>query len=333
MTTHVLSIEHLHVELPVRAEMRTLLHDVSLTIGPSEALGLVGESGSGKSMTARSIMRLLAPGALTTGAILFEGVDVLSMRHDALLDFRRKGVAMIYQDPRAHINPVRTIGDFLTEGILLDGSMSESEAKAKVISLLDEVGIPDAKRRLRQYPQQLSGGLLQRVMIAAALSEEPRLLLADEPTTALDVTTQEEVMAILDELRVERSLAMLFITHDLDLAAAVTDRVAAMYAGVIIEVGDAESLHADSLHPYTVGLLESRPAFGARTRARPIPGRPILASEAPSGCVFAERCPYATDRCRDERPKLRAVGGRFVACHRAEELRGTITFARVQEPQ
>src|ERR1019366_4785266 len=174
--------------------------------------------------------------------------------------------------------------------------------QAKVISLLDEGGIPDAKRRLRQYPHQLSGGLLQRGMIAAALSEEPRLLIADEPTTALDVTTQEEVMAILDELRVERSLAMLFIPHDLDLAAAVTDRVAAMYAGVIIEVGDAASLHADSLHPYTVGLLDSRPEFGARVRARPIPGRPILASGAPPGCVFAERCPYAIEQCRTQRP-------------------------------
>ena len=309
--------------------MRTVLHDVSLGIGRGESVGLVGESGSGKSMTARSIMRLLGPGARSTGSIFFEGDDVLTMSHAALLKFRRKGVAMIYQDPRAHINPVRTIGDFLTEGLLLDRNIEREQAEARVVQLLDEVGITDAKRRLRQYPHQLSGGLLQRVMIAAALSEEPRLLLADEPTTALDVTTQEEVMAILDELRVERSLAMLFITHDLDLAAAVTDRVAAMYAGVIIEVGDSRARHSGSLHPYTVGLLASRPEFGARVRARPIPGRPILASEAPKGCVFGARCPYATELCREVRPVLREVDGRLVACHRAEELRGSISYDEV----
>jgi oligopeptide/dipeptide ABC transporter ATP-binding protein len=325
-TVDVLSVHHLHLTLRAQGSSRTVLHDVSLSIGAGEALGLVGESGSGKSMTAKSIMRLLSDGAVVTGEIRFLDESVLDMGTKELLAFRRSGVAMIYQDPRAHINPVRTIGDFLTESLVLNEGMEKGEAVQRVLALLDDVGIVDGKRRLRQYPHQLSGGLLQRVMIAAALSGAPRLLLADEPTTALDVTTQEEVMAILDELRRERSLAMLFITHDLDLAAAVTDRVAVMYAGVIVEIGDSGSLHTEAMHPYTAGLLASRPDFGARVRARPIPGRPIQASEAPPGCVFAGRCPHAVERCVEVRPQLRVIGDRSVACHRAEELRGNIQF-------
>ena len=322
----VLRLEHLHLQVANSGRPRTVLHDVSLTIGAGEALGLVGESGSGKSMTAKSTMRLLPDGARATGEIAFEDVDVLAMKTRDLLEYRRSGVAMIYQDPRVHINPVRTIGDFLTEGLILNDGLDRAPAEERVCALLDDVGIPDGRRRLRQYPHQLSGGLLQRVMIAAALCGEPRLLLADEPTTALDVTTQEEVMAILDDLRHVRSLAMMFITHDLDLASSVTDRVAVMYAGVIVEVGASSTLHEGALHPYTVGLLASRPEFGARTRARPIPGRPILASEAPSGCVFAGRCPYSVERCVAERPVLRVVVDRSVACHRAEELEGHVAF-------
>ena len=324
----VLRIRHLNLRITVPHAQRTVLHDVSLTIGPGEALGLVGESGSGKSMTAKATMRLLPHGATTTGEICFEGADVLAMDTHELLKYRRTGVAMIYQDPRVHINPVRTIGDFLTEGLVLNDHLERGAAEDRVVALLDDVGIADGRRRLRQYPHQLSGGLLQRVMIAAALSGEPRLLLADEPTTALDVTTQEEVMAILDELRRDRSLAMLFITHDLDLASSVTDRVAVMYAGVIVEIGPSSTLHGGALHPYTVGLLASRPEFGARVRARPIPGRPIQASEAPAGCVFAGRCPYVVERCLAERPALRDLNERSVACHRAEELRGRIIFPR-----
>ena len=173
---------------------------------------------------------------------------------------------------------------------------------------------------MRQYPHELSGGLLQRIMIAAAVSLTPRLLLADEPTTALDVTTQEEVMAILDEQRQERGLAMLVITHDLDLAAAVTDRIAVMYAGVLLEVAPSQTLHEASRHPYTVGLLASRPVVGTRTRIRTIPGRPLSAFEAGPGCVFASRCPFVADICTAERPTLRPLGDHDVACHRVEEI-------------
>jgi oligopeptide/dipeptide ABC transporter ATP-binding protein len=322
----VLRLSHLHVDIPVRGQLRTVIHDVNLSIGAGQALGLVGESGSGKSMTARAIIGLLKHGAVTTGQVSFEGHNVLDMRPEELLTYRRSGVAMIYQDPRVHTNPVRTIGDFLTEGLVLNSHLGRREADDRVIALLNDVGIPDGRRRLRQYPHELSGGLLQRVMIAAALAGEPRLLLADEPTTALDVTTQEEVMAILDDLRHDRSLTMLFITHDLDLAAAVTDRIAVMYAGVIVEIGESSSLHTEALHPYTVGLLASRPELGARTRPRTIPGRPVSAAEVGPGCVFAARCPFVIDRCVDERPVLRDHPGGLVACHRAEELKGRISF-------
>jgi oligopeptide/dipeptide ABC transporter ATP-binding protein len=232
---------------------------------------------------------------------------------------------MIFQDPRAHINPVRTIGDFLTEALLERGE-SRHRAEAVVSGLLSEVGITDAGRRMRQYPHELSGGLLQRVMIAAALAVEPKLLLADEPTTALDVTTQSDVMVNLDTQRRERRLAMLFVTHDLELAAAVCDRIAVMYAGYLVEDSPAAPLHAEALHPYTAGLLASRPSPAARSRRlAAIPGRPLSAFEAGDGCAFASRCPFVVDRCRAERPMLREFASGRVACHRVEELRGRLS--------
>ncbi|MHB1877269.1 MAG: ABC transporter ATP-binding protein [Streptosporangiaceae bacterium] len=325
MTPSLLEIEHLRVQIPVHGRPRTVIHDVTLAIAPGESVGLVGESGSGKSMTARTIMRLLPQHSITSGSISYEGQQILALSRARLRAFRATQVGMIYQDPRAHINPVRTNGDFVLEAMLSRG-MSFQQALERAVDLLRQVGIPDGGRRLRQYPHQLSGGLLQRMMIAAALATEPRLLLADEPTTALDVTTQEEVMAILAEQRAERQLAMLFITHDLDLAAAVTDRMAVMYAGMIIEIGSSADIHRNALHPYTVGLLGARPEIGTRARIRTIPGRPVSAFEAGPGCVFAGRCPYAIDLCVSERPDLRPVGDRLVACHRAEELRGTVRF-------
>ena len=326
----LLDVEHLRVRIPVRGDLRTVIHDATLAIGPGEAVGLVGESGSGKSMTARAIMRLLPPRAETSGSIGFDGQPVLSMGRTALRQLRATQIAMIYQDPRAHINPVRSNGDFLLEGMLAQG-VKPAVARSRALDLLAQVGIADGGRRLRQYPHQLSGGLLQRIMIAAALAASPRLLLADEPTTALDVTTQSEVMAILADLRTQRGLAMLFITHDLDLAAAVTDRMAVMYAGMIVEIGSSASVRDSALHPYTVGLLGSRPEIGSRSRIKVIPGRPVSAFEVGPGCVFAARCPYANDRCVAERPALRTVDAQLVACHRAEELRGTISFAGAAE--
>ncbi len=319
MTGHLLELTHVSLDLPVRGHLRRVIHDVSLTIAAGESLGLVGESGSGKSMTARTIMRLVKPGWVAGGRVEFDGEDVYGLDTGRLRRLRGADIAMIYQDPRAHTNPVRTNGDSLLEGMLAQG-MDRHAARERALSLLAEVGIPDGERRMRQYPHELSGGLLQRIMIAAAVSLTPRLLLADEPTTALDVTTQEEVMAILDEQRRERGLAMLVITHDLDLAAAVTDRIAVMYAGAILEVAPSGNLHTASRHPYTVGLLASRPVVGTRARIRTVPGRPLSAFEAGPGCVFASRCPFVANICTIERPSLRVVGDHQVACHRVGEI-------------
>jgi oligopeptide/dipeptide ABC transporter ATP-binding protein len=324
MTDELLQISNLSVQLPISGELRTVLHDVSIAIGAGEALGLVGESGSGKSMTARAIARLLPPGANVTGNVRFSGVQVDTLKWQALRSYR-DDVAMIFQDPRAHTNPVRTIGDFMTEALRTNHGVSRSDAAKRAVALLADVGIADGARRLEQYPHELSGGLLQRVMIATSLLTEPKLLLADEPTTALDVTTQAEVMAILDDLRRERGMAMLFITHDLELAGAVCDRTAVMYAGQIVEQRESVRLHDDPLHPYTAGLVGARPRIdGAVARLSAIPGRPRSAFEAPAGCAFADRCAHAQPECSEGRPAIEPLDDGLVRCWRAAELRGRL---------
>jgi oligopeptide/dipeptide ABC transporter ATP-binding protein len=319
----LLEVEDLVVDLPVEGEMRRVLHEVSLSIRAGEAVGLVGESGSGKSMTARAIDRLLPPGAAVSGAIRFDGGNVTALSGAQLRRFRGE-VAMIFQDPRAHINPVRRIGDYMTEALRTNRDVPNAEAEDRAVDLLESVGIEDGGRRLRQYPHELSGGLLQRVMIATALLTQPRLLLADEPTTAVDVTTQAEVMAILDDLRREFRLAMLFITHNLELAAAVCDRTAVMYAGQVVEVRASSLLHDDPLHPYTAALAAARPDISAtKDRLASIPGRPLSAFEAPSdACAFAPRCSHVRDACRQQRPPLIELDRGLTRCLRAEELRG-----------
>ena len=318
----LLSIRDLSVELPVDGELRRVISEVTLDIAPGEAVGLVGESGSGKSMTARAIARLLPPGAVTSGEIRFESTSVLGLRGRALGRFRRSGVAMVFQDPGAHMNPVRTIGDHLTEGLRLVRGVERAEALRRAAALLEDVGINAAERRLRQYPHELSGGMLQRVMIAGALLDEPQLILADEPTTALDVTTQSDVMAILDELRTRRGVAMLYISHDLELAAGVCDRTAVMYAGRIVEVQGSRRLNEEPLHPYTRALLAARPRVEARSgRLAAVDGRPRSAFEAPAGCSFADRCRHVEPACVAERQALRPLAGGLVCCRRAEELR------------
>jgi oligopeptide/dipeptide ABC transporter ATP-binding protein len=319
----LLEVSGLTVTLPAG----TVLRDVSLSIAPGEALGLVGESGSGKSMTARAIARLLPDGAATAGAVTFDGASVLGLSPADLRRYRSQ-VAVIFQDPRAHINPVRRIGDFMTEALRAQG-VGRAEAARRACDMLEQVGIADGTRRLRQYPHELSGGMLQRVMIGAALLTSPRLLLADEPTTALDVTTQAEVMAILDELRRSRGLALLFITHDLELAAAICDRTAVLYAGQIVESSPSERLHDDPLHPYTAALTAARPDI-ARTRPRlpAIPGRPLSAFEAPaSGCAFAARCAHVADACVSLAVPLATLDGGLTRCLRAAELRGRLEVA------
>ena len=324
----LLELSDLSLMLEMNGAKRPVLRDVSLMVRRGEALGLVGESGSGKTMTARAIGRLLPRGAEVHGSIRFGGTDIGPLAGAQLRQYRSK-VAMIFQDPRAHINPVRRIGDFMTEALRANLRMPAAQAQRRAVDALAQVGIEDAARRLRQYPHQMSGGMLQRVMIAAALLTGPRLLLADEPTTALDVTTQAEVMAILDDLRRKFGLGILFITHDLDLAAAICDRTAVMYAGQIVEVRTSARLHSDPLHPYTAALAAARPDITqAAHRLRAIPGQPLSAFEAPpEACAFAPRCSHARNICRTAMPGLAGLDGGLSRCARARELYGQLLLA------
>lgn len=318
----LLEVEQLHLTIPVQGTQRTVVDECSFSVCPGESVGLIGESGSGKSMTARSLLRLLPEGAELSGGLRFNDRDVLDMSANELQSYRNNDVAMVFQDPRAHINPVRRIGDFLTESLRLTRGVKSAVAERRAVDLLAEVGIEDGERRLRQYPHQLSGGLLQRVMIASALISEPALLIADEPTTALDVTTQSEVVAILDRLRRERDLALVFITHDIDLASAICGRICVMYAGAILENQSAETLQSQPLHPYTSALMRSRPLVTESVRRLPVvPGQPISAFEAPEGCVFSGRCPHANETCRTEPQRLEVFDtDRLVRCYRADQL-------------
>ncbi|WP_214324461.1 ABC transporter ATP-binding protein [Nonomuraea sediminis] len=329
----LLTIEGLTIRLPVDGVFRTVLQDVSLSLAAGQTLGLVGESGSGKSMTARAIARLLPQGAQVEGEVSFDGSPVFDLRGAALRRYRAEDVAMIFQDPRAHTNPVRRIGDFLTEALRVNRGLGTREAAASAVELLAQVGIADGERRLRQYPHELSGGLLQRVMIAATVAVRPRLILADEPTTALDVTTQAEVMGILARLRREYGMAMLFITHDLDLAAAVCDQTVVMYAGRVVERQSSARLHGDPLHPYTAALVQARPDVGrAVARLNAIPGRPTTAYEAPGGCAFAPRCGHAEPECHQDIQELRVFGEGHSRCRRTADLRGRLIDVQEATP-
>ena len=327
----LLEVEGLNVDLPVAGELRTVLRDVSFSLEEGRTLGLVGESGSGKSMTVRTIARLLPDGARVTGGVRFDGAEVFDLRRDALRRYRAKDVAMVFQDARAHTNPVRTIGDFLTEAMRTNDRMGRQAARRRACELLTEVGIGDPERRLRQHPHELSGGLLQRVMIAAAVAARPRLILADEPTTALDVTTQAEVMAILGRMRREYGMALLFITHDLELAGAVCDETIVLYAGQVMERQASDRLHATPAHPYTAALVEARPEVDRRVDRLPaIAGHPTTAYEAPAGCAFAPRCRFAAEECRTGVPALVRIGDAQSRCVRMPGLEGRLMQQEVR---
>jgi oligopeptide/dipeptide ABC transporter ATP-binding protein len=317
----LLEVSDLHVELPIEGTLRAVVAGVSLHVAQGEALAIVGESGSGKSMTARAISRMLPIGAVCTGSVTFAGEDVLAMSQSELRNYYIRAIGFVFQDPRAHINPVHTIGDFMTEVLVTTLKETRRAARRRAVELLTDVGIARAEGRLQQYPHELSGGLLQRVMIASALAPGPKLLIADEPTTALDVTTQAEVIAILNEQRSERGMAMIFITHDLDLVAAVCDRTAVMYAGSIVEEQASATLYDSPLHPYTVALARARPDLTKHEQhLYSIPGSPLSAFDAPHGCPFAPRCPHALAVCRAERPALERHATGVSACIRAGEL-------------
>lgn len=322
-STYTLDIQGLRISLPGTA--RPVLDGVDLHVGAGETVALVGESGSGKTLTSRSALNLLPPGATVEGAVLVGGQDVLTMNADQLRGLRTKSVAMIFQDPRAALNPLRRIGDFLIESVTLTRSMSRTEATARATELLQAVGL-DASA-LRKYPGQVSGGMLQRVMIAAALMGDPALLLADEPTAALDVTTQAEVIALLAELRERFDTGLLFVTHDLDLAAAISDRVYVMYAGRIAESGPAQDLFAQPRHPYTALLLASTPRLEAPVgRLAAIDGQPPDLRQELQGCAFAARCSLATEICDQQAPEALQAPGRphhQAACHHSDRLEGS----------
>ncbi|WP_443056255.1 ABC transporter ATP-binding protein [Streptomyces sp. NBC_00239] len=322
---YVLDVRGLRITLPGTA--RPVLDGVDLTVAPGETVALVGESGSGKTLTSRAALRLLPPGATAEGSVRVAGRDVLAMGADDLGALRTRTAAMVFQDPRAAVNPLRRIGDFLTESVRLarTASLSRPRATARAVELLEAVGL-DASA-LQKYPGQVSGGMLQRVVIAAALMGDPVLLLADEPTTALDVTTQAEVIALLATLRERFGTGLLFVTHDLDLAAAISDRVCVMYAGRIVETGPAADLFAHPRHPYTAALLASTPRPAApRGRLAAIDGRPPDLRQELHGCSFAARCPFATEICDRQAPQPLAAPGRpehRAACHHTDRLEGS----------
>lgn len=317
----LLRLEHVTLQVPVPYGSRRILRDVTLEVAEREAVGLVGESGSGKSMTLRTILGTTPAGSVTGGCVEFDGDDLMSEDGTPLGRLRGHRIGVIGQDPQAAINPVYTVGSFLLEGLVNGQGQPRKAALATIRELLQMVGLTDQDRVLAAYPHQLSGGMLQRVSIAAALAEQPQLLLADEPTTALDVTTQSEVMAIIDDLRRDEGLAMLFVTHDLELASAVCDRIAVMYAGEIVEIATPEELRNGPHHPYTRLLMDARPRIdAASTHLSVIPGRPAGAHEVGAGCAFAPRCPWVEELCLTQRIELRAQGPRWARCRRAEEI-------------
>jgi oligopeptide/dipeptide ABC transporter ATP-binding protein len=321
MSEALLELVGMSTELVIERSLQPVVRDVDLSVGRGEVVGLVGESGSGKSVTARSILRLLPAGARISGRVIFDGEE-MPRSGKALRQLRAHRMSMIFQDPRAHVDPLYSNGDHLTSALRLHVGMSKSAATHRARELLKSVEIADPDRVLSAYPGQVSGGMLQRVMIAGALAGDPDLLIADEPTTALDVTIQAEILRIFDRLRQERGLSILFITHDLDVAATLCDRVIVMYAGRIMEEQSTRSLFESPLHPYTAGLLGARPRLDTRAEELlTIPGRPTSALEAPSGCPFHPRCAFAVDQCRDRCPEPTPyrVGGRS-ACLRTPEL-------------
>ena len=319
--SHLLEVRNLRTHFPTRAGLVRAVDDVSFYIDLGELLGVVGESGCGKSITALSVMRLVAPpGKIVGGEIIFDGEDLLAASEDRLREIRGDDIAMIFQDPMTSLNPVYTVGEQIAEALRLHRKLSRQEARRATIEAMKEVAIPDPARRVDDYPHQLSGGMRQRVMIAMALACDPKLLIADEPTTALDVTIQAQILELLNELRRTRDLAVLLITHDLGVVAEVADRVAVMYTGRIVEESPVEELFARPKMPYTEGLLRSVPKLtadhvGKTGRLETIEGIVPSPTALPEGCHFAPRCAYRMPRCTvGEIPLYDLEGGVRVRC-------------------
>ncbi|MFF8773732.1 ABC transporter ATP-binding protein [Kitasatospora sp. NPDC015120] len=324
--TPLLEVKDLHVEFHTRDGVAKAVNGVNYSVAAGETLAVLGESGSGKSVTAQTIMGILdmPPGKISQGQILFRGQDMLAMKEEERRQIRGQKISMIFQDALSSLNPVMTVGAQLGEMFRVHRGASKKEAREKAIELMERVRIPAAKQRVGDYPHQFSGGMRQRIMIAMALSMEPDLIIADEPTTALDVTVQAQVMDLLAELQDEYNMGLILITHDLGVVADVADKIAVMYAGRIVETAPVHDLYANPAHPYTKGLLRSIPRLDQKGQELyAIKGLPPNLLKVPAGCAFNPRCDVATDLCRTEIPKLHQVTdkdgkeltGRRSACH------------------
>jgi len=316
---NLLSVKDLRTHFFTQDGVVKAVDGVSFDVQEGETLGLVGESGSGKSVTALTILRLIPqpPGKIVGGEVNFQGVDLLKVDEETIRKIRGAKIAMIFQEPMTSLNPVLTIGRQVTEALELHMKMNKSESRKRAAELLQMVGIPDPLRRLDDYPHQFSGGMRQRVMIAMGLSCNPKLLLADEPTTALDVTIQAQVLELVKKLSDELGTSVILITHNLGVVARYADRVNVMYAGKLIETASAKDLYADPRHPYTLGLLASVPRLDEPRKVKlvPIEGSPPDLTHLPKGCPFRPRCRFAVDRCAEEHPPLMPMGERhFAAC-------------------
>jgi oligopeptide transport system ATP-binding protein len=314
----LLSVEDLEVRFWTSRGIIHAVNGVSFDVAPGETLGIVGESGCGKSVTSLAILGILPrAGRVTAGSVRYQGRDLVGLSDDELRSIRGKEIAMIFQDPMTSLNPVLTIGRQIREALETHFDLDKDEANKRAGELLDRVGIPSAKMRLKDYPHQFSGGMRQRAMIAMALACEPKVLIADEPTTALDVTIQAQILGLLRELVAERDTALILITHDLGVVAGMCERVNVMYAGMFMETGSARQVFAKPRHPYTLGLLQSVPRLDAarKTALQPIEGAPRDMLFPPNACPFAPRCRYEVDQSRKEVPPLEQIEpGHKVAC-------------------
>jgi peptide/nickel transport system ATP-binding protein len=312
----LLEVRHLRVEFPTRRGTLLALDDISFSIDPGEVLGVVGESGAGKSLTGAAIIGLLEPpGRIAGGEILLEGQRIDNLPYDQMRAIRGRRIGAIFQDPLTSLNPLYTVGRQLIETIRTHLPVGEQDARARAIRLLQETGIPAPEARIDQYPHQFSGGMRQRVVIALALAAEPKLIVADEPTTALDVSIQAQIISLLRRLCKEHGAAVMLVTHDMGVIAETCDRVAVLYAGRVAEIGPVRSVIHQPRHPYTSGLMGSIPAMDEdREQLLQIDGAMPRLHAIPPGCAFNPRCPQATDRCRRERPDLMDAGATRAAC-------------------